>query len=842
MSVRGVNSLGKQAIGALVLFMGLSIVGVCDAQEQDGPKGPNKPPSKACQACLRPSATSKHGDIRSHELAHESLSAKIAKAEDPHESRMLRGKLYLKLTLYGKARDDFETAIKLKRDLFDAYLGRGKAFAGLGDVKKALDDLTEAIGCNAAKSSGYRERARVSRAHGDFRGAERDLRTSRARDKKDNVSLKELATVLEEMNKFEDAKKHYTELSKSGSPDQVAYAWMALKRLGTLSKKPYTKSQPFKKLDEANAELLISRAQLYFQLKELAKAKADLSTALIQLRSEAKMRSHFRSWSEAKKHVLCGSEQRFRQALSLMVLVRLQLGEDNDEVQRELKELERRAPKSSETALAQSCFSKTRKSLDNYSQRLKDDTSLFASAFRNAQMIPSSPHDFRSRYRGTFANHCFALDRLLYLNPWNYQARFERAKLYFQGKHELPQLSRDLKSILVLQPSHWKARLFWARVLQKTGSEASLKSASEQLSIVLEQMKKFKGVKADKNVAMAEVYFRRAMISRREALAKYTRSAANTCLADLRIAIQRSPRDTARGLNLIIQCYSARSKRHAELGNSEDQLSDMKSVELCRKDAKEEALKYLAAGMKARDRREYKESIDLFNRSLDYDARNAEVFYARSISYLKIGNFAPAILGMSKAVELDESYGRSFSNKMYQVSYVVDLKRVVVELDPFILQYSESAHVWFLRGIVQLARTAGKANDEAVLASAERDLNRAVELNPNFVSAQEARCLILIRRGKLAEAEKALDKTLKLSPDSGEVRILRAVLVAKSVSQLTNEVHRAAAVARGRAILKKALQDRPLMANRAGKNKELLFLFDNVSELKAFIRLHSAGR
>jgi len=116
-------------------------------------------------------------------------------------------------------------------------------------------------------------------------------------------------------------------------------------------------------------------------------------------------------------------------------------------------------------------------------------------------------------------------------------------------------------------------------------------------------------------------------------------------------------------------------------------------------------------------------------------AEPAVAYYDRGTCYLKIGNFVPGILDFSRALEINPRWADQFYNRVYQVSYVVDLNRVITELNRVVSDHPDIAHVVFLRGFFYVAKTEFKQFDRSDLEFGIKDFEKALELNPKHATA-----------------------------------------------------------------------------------------------------------
>ncbi len=169
--------------------------------------------------------------------------------------------------------------------------------------------------------------------------------------------------------------------------------------------------------------------------------------------------------------------------------------------------------------------------------------------------------------------------------------------------------------------------------------------------------------------------------------------------------------------------------------------------------AKLAAARARAAGQTLRDKRSYTDAIARYDRATALDPEDADSVYDRGTCYLKIGNFVPGILDFSRALELNPRFADQFYNKVYQVSYVVDLNRVITELNKIVGEFPDVAHVVFLRGFFYLAKTEFKKYDRKDVERGIADFDRTLELAPKHVSALLYRGFLRYKLGLIATGD-----------------------------------------------------------------------------------------
>ncbi|MBL4848202.1 MAG: protein kinase [Planctomycetes bacterium] len=208
---------------------------------------------------------------------------------------------------------------------------------------------------------------------------------------------------------------------------------------------------------------------------------------------------------------------------------------------------------------------------------------------------------------------------------------------------------------------------------------------------------------------------------------------------DLAKAIETIPTDFKDAEPILINQAMAYLREFAKVcemtgdgAGAKDALSRVNGVY---EKAMEAATEQLRAGQALRDRLNYSEAIKCFDRAIALNPKFDKAYYDRGTCYLKIGNFVPGILDFSRALEINPRIADQVYNKVYQISYVVDLNRVITELNKIVADHPNVSYVVFLRGFFYVAKTEFKQVRREDLELGIADFDRTLELNKGHVTA-----------------------------------------------------------------------------------------------------------
>jgi serine/threonine protein kinase/Tfp pilus assembly protein PilF len=259
---------------------------------------------------------------------------------------------------------------------------------------------------------------------------------------------------------------------------------------------------------------------------------------------------------------------------------------------------------------------------------------------------------------------------------------------------------------------------------------------------------------------------------------------------DLEVAIKAIPTDFRAAephrINQAIAYLELFARVHRLLGDEAGAAKAVERVKAVEEKAREAARQELLEGRALRDRLNYSEAIKHFDRAIELNDEFSEAYYDRGTCYLKIGNFVPGILDFSRALELDPRIADQVYNKVYQISYVVDLNRVITELNKIVSDHPDESHVVFLRGFFYVAKTEFKQVSQTDLELGITDFDNCLKLNPTHVTAFLYRGFLWFKMGTRAEGQEAREgyyvkakkdylKALELDPVSGISHYLQAL-------------------------------------------------------------------
>jgi tetratricopeptide (TPR) repeat protein len=753
-----------------------------------------------------------------HEAALACYTDVIERGERPARAHLLRGQARLALGRPQDAVEDLERAVAIQDDSFQGYLWLGRALLACGRTGEAQEALTEAIDLNPALPDGYAARGELYASLRKHDQAIKDFEVALSRSATHHPARVSLARALADTLDYDRARACYEEVLQATDREARALAPDVHAALGELS---LVQADPFECEREARAEArrraaaaddtlgpwpplarthedaarlrgdrlraaaghlgralalapehapaLVGRARLALADGALDRAQADLHAAAAVLERRPR------------------DAEALAKAQALLGLVALRRGQPDAAraaFERALAAHPACALASAGVAHAALLVGDAERARAQFARaRALNDAGVFTlEGERHAGL------GRRSRKPDAYAAARLCFARAVHDNPLDARADLARAQLCAEWRswdEAVALAGRAVVSDPLLREGHERLGYLFARDLPLsrdpvTGHPAHLRDPSRALAHFDEAL----ALAGDDVAASFDARFGRAVAG----LGREPPDPA-AVRADLREALRALPLD-------LRQTAPARVHRAIEgldlLVGLQERAGDLDSARDCR--ARRDALRVAAraaaqdelkAAEQLRDRLDYSKAIERLDRALALDPELAPALQVRGRCYLKVGNFVPGILDLSRAVELDPRYSDAFFQQVYHVSYIVDLNRVVTELTKIVSDHPDVAHVIFLRGFFYVAKTEFKRFDRLDVERGLADLDRCLALNPRHVTALLYRGLLHFKAatlhpdlaGKLPCYERALadyQAALALDPASGISHYLQA--------------------------------------------------------------------
>ncbi|MCA8921925.1 MAG: hypothetical protein KDD82_08965, partial [Planctomycetes bacterium] len=298
-----------------------------------------------------------------------------------------------------------------------------------------------------------------------------------------------------------------------------------------------------------------------------------------------------------------------------------------------------------------------------------------------------------------------------------------------------------------------------------------------------------------------EAYFGRAQVALAEAeqlAPEEPARAARIAQAreDLTLALDatpdRYPAGRPQDVRFALRLLEALRDLCRDHGSPEQARDFATRLEETRAAARAAAEKLRAQARALRDALRNREALEVLGVAQALAPEEGAVYFERGLCYLKVGSFVPGIVDLSRALELNPRLADEVYAKVYQITYVVDLHRVITELDKIVADHPDEAHVIFLRGFFFVARVEFKEYTEGDLLRGIEDFDRCLALNPRHVTARLYRGFLEFKRANADEGvtpeevqagyAKALadyQAALELDPGSALSHYLQALLWAQ---------------------------------------------------------------
>lgn len=174
----------------------------------------------------------------------------------------------------------------------------------------------------------------------------------------------------------------------------------------------------------------------------------------------------------------------------------------------------------------------------------------------------------------------------------------------------------------------------------------------------------------------------------------------------------------------------------------------------------------LAKAKALRDRNQYSEALQIYDRLLEHHPDKAEAHWGQCYSWNHLQNYSEAIAACDRALAIAPDHIQSLLSKGYaleqqqQPDAALALYDQILSLDP---GYTDA---WNNRGGIMFRQ---QRFEEALAA-----FDRAREINPNFAEAWNNRGAALWELRRFDDAIASIDQAIALQPDYPEAQGLRA--------------------------------------------------------------------
>lgn len=765
-----------------------------------------------------------------------------------NEIRLLlsQGRALFKRRQYQRAQQIFSRVIELHDQEYWGYVERGRCLTALKRWDEAEDDLTEGTDINPSLPWAYAYRGHMNLLREQCQAARKDLEIALVRDPHCVVAQYLMGRVSEELLDLETARSCYSRVQELKASDaQRASACSGLARIQALAALENVRANA-----KDNLRMYMNLAvQSSKEARELCpdSPEALFTSILIDL-----ARSHKEEALKTLKltqDLLIKDDSKIEdldypelaKVFGIRALLFLDQGMVKGKDARDLSKV----VAGHEAELSRDWHENNLWYLTVQSQ-IKEQKARYAAMLKFREALERGDNRHARLYKRARVQHKKALktlkdkdiaaarrhyNRLVFLNPWNVQAFKGRARLELQIHGQLRFVARDLRAALAIDPydaelherlSERETAFLWT---QKTRPQTS---AQEHFRRALEMLNEATKVarrnldwagKLDLDEALDHelLNLAQALTMRAKLRYQYTfksnirrsQSLIKDALKDIDEAKLMLPKKYTQFENfeqhlitesLLRDIYTMTG--NPDIAESKKRLKELKGI------GRRMSEKFNREGQAHQDKRRYSESIQAFETALKYSSESASAHYHCGLSYLKIGNFIPGIEHFALALEYDPRYADQFYNKIYQVSYVVDLKRIIEEMDKLVDENPKSSTMYFLRAFFYLAQTEFKASNSETdtnLIRAQTDFARCLELNPQHVTAKVYRGVVFFKKKQFEFARADIKAALKLRSDLGMPYYLEARIDAHAAQAETDSKTKTALERRAMDSVKRAI-------------------------------------
>lgn len=711
------------------------------------------------------------------------ILAAPARADDPATAAAWRerGELRLAAGQAEAALADLRRAEELGDRTAGLYLARGRAQLALGKPAEARADFEEVIDLDPARPDGYLGRAEAWLAAGKAAEAVKDLEVAPARDERCGAARLALGRALEALLDHEAARAAYEPLLRDAALAVEAHT--ALGRLGSLEADPLECAALARAMTATEGVAMTSEA-----LDALARRLADGKRAAARASFGAALATR----PDHAPALLGRARLSISEGLWGLALADLDALRDAPAHRAEVEALAGAiALGRQELAEAKRRFAAARAAAPDRPSPLVQSglAALHREGLRHAALAARSwgPQDRRGAHR--------AFARALLDDPLAAAAALERGRLFAAA-------------------GRWDEALAWHE------RAAALDPAFAEAHAALGWLLARDLPVERRDGARAEAAFERALQLGAGAPARHGRGLARLLRGadrrteardDLRAAAAAAGPADAPGLHRLVAEACRRlgdEKAAAEAARRADEAAG--AAQLQARARLREALELRAA-------RDYPAAIARLDEALSLDPELGEAYQERGTCHMKLGSFIPGALDLGRAVEVDPRLFDAIYLKIYHISYIVDLDRVIAAVDEVVRDNPPRSWLLWLRGLYRFCKTEFKRFGPDDVRPGIADLDACLELKPDHVTAFIVRAALrqklagllpvgdAARAPLFAKADADLDQALRLDPGSGLVPFLQALGWCLRVPDAPDEATRAVRRARAMDALRASL-------------------------------------
>lgn len=703
--------------------------------------------------------------------ARETPETPKAPGLTPLEQALRDGRLALREGRWTNAVEAFTTARELDNDSVPALLGRSRAYENLNELDAAMDDAESATFLEPKDPETHTRIGRVHIARGNDVAAREAFETAR-RQKLDHAGgLLGLGLIAELEWRDEVALQRYDEVARLASAPvptrikalvgkarvlaaQIAAADGALQVQGEETALGRIVTQIDELAPEAiQRHLLLARVEAFEGRHERARYFATLALGAEPTwrttRAERVAGFSLQGFARLfQPHFEADAARSFQRAL--------ELEPENPLVRYGAASLPGRLPEAAPALLAAR-------------RELEDGVGLMTRHRRRTRrlvrraLLSGAKEDQQRALAG------FMRQRLL--SPYDPVTLRELSDFCVRGGIKRGRLASDLATLGAVDPAAPEPAILMARArlagLIDLGPVAAVKDFGRGIALAEARLKDSgdRSLKRRRELELALFQARFGLVRGRSRY-ESDRSALLPLLVDAFSVLPALPTG-ALDLRARRAALKLRISLATKAGLARERLAAERALSELEQAALDHAEALFKRGAKAFEAKRFDDATTCLSKAVELNPDHAGAHHKLALAYLKRGNFVPGILAFSKALELDETYGNEFYNKVYQVSYVVDMTPILRELELLVEEYNGASHVVFLRGFFYVAMSEFKGAPPESREKAMRDFARCLKRNPDHLVARTYRGHLYALNGEYAHARVELERCLREGPSSG---------------------------------------------------------------------------